>query len=112
MSCFHFMNGFSLHAHGTSCRCIEIHSSFIMTRGQHSMLQADLHNIAGRACLELGCGSGLLGVVLSRLNAVCAVLTDGDSNALDNCRRNVAANNTTTCVDSGKSIGSACHVSS
>lgn len=90
----------------SSTGCIQWGAAFALA--EYALNNEEL--VRGRACLELGCGSGLLGVVLSRLNAVCAVLTDGDSNALDNCRRNVAANNTTTCVDSGKSIGSACHV--
>ncbi len=46
---------------------------------------------AGKACLELGCGTGLTGVALARVGAR-PVLTDGAAFALDNCRANLELN--------------------
>ena len=50
---------------------------------------------AGKRCLELGCGSGLLGVILARLQAH-AVLTDGSTSTLENCMHNLAINRFTS----------------
>ena len=46
---------------------------------------------AGKTVLELGCGSGLLGVILARLGAH-AVLTDGSAPTLANCMHNLHLN--------------------
>ena len=48
-------------------------------------------NRAGRSVLELGCGAGLLGVVLARLGAR-ALLTDGSAPTLVNCLHNLRLN--------------------
>jgi ribosomal protein L11 methylase PrmA len=47
---------------------------------------------AGRVCLELGCGLGLLGVCLSRIGTARTILTDGDVAALENCIYNLRMN--------------------
>lgn len=50
---------------------------------------------AGKRCVELGSGTGLLGIALSRVGADYVLLTDGDPSALDNCRHNLAGNDIT-----------------
>ncbi len=47
---------------------------------------------AGKKVLELGCGAGLLGVVLHRMGAAGVSLTDGDSQTLCNCCHNLHIN--------------------
>mmetsp|Transcript_52863 Transcript_52863/g.158227 ORF Transcript_52863/g.158227 Transcript_52863/m.158227 type:complete len:273 (-) Transcript_52863:188-1006(-) len=48
--------------------------------------------ITGRKVLELGAGLGLCGIVAHHLGAERVVLTDADTNALQEMRRNVNAN--------------------
>ena len=50
-----------------------------------------LTHTAGKRCLELGCGAGLVGVALARLGAR-ALLTDGCGPTVQNCVRNLALN--------------------
>ena len=47
---------------------------------------------AGKRCLELGSGAGLLGVALARLEVRELVLTDGDQTTLGNLRHNLRLN--------------------
>lgn len=72
------------------------HSSSVCTQrpGVHSQ-QASLKQLlcAGKACLELGCGTGAVGVALSRVAAGPIWLTDGNADALENCARNLGVNN-------------------
>lgn len=42
--------------------------------------------------LELGCGVGVVGVALARVRVRAALCTDGDEEALENCRRNLKLN--------------------
>ena len=46
----------------------------------------------GKRVLELGCGAGLLGVVLHILGVGSACLTDGDDQTLRNCLHNLHIN--------------------
>lgn len=47
----------------------------------------------GKRCAELGCGTGLVGICLSRLKACRSViLTDGNRDSLQNCCRNLDQN--------------------
>ncbi|KAL4428674.1 hypothetical protein ABPG77_009780 [Micractinium sp. CCAP 211/92] len=48
--------------------------------------------VAGRCCLEVGCGAGMVGVALHRAGARHVILTDGNPEAVANCRRNLALN--------------------
>ena len=48
--------------------------------------------------LELGCGAGLLGVILHRADAAAVCLTDGDAQALHNCRHNLHINEAEVCT--------------
>ena len=50
------------------------------------------HTHTGRCCLELGCGSGMVGVALHRCGAARVILTDGNLETVANCRRNLALN--------------------
>lgn len=52
-------------------------------------LQAHPELVRGKRVLELGCGSGLLGIVVARLGAKRVILTDGSQEVLDRCRDNV-----------------------
>ena len=47
---------------------------------------------AGKTCLELGAGAGLLGVALARLGVRELLLTDGDQTTLGNLRHNLRLN--------------------
>ena len=47
---------------------------------------------AGRVCLELGAGTGMVAVALHRVGAARVICTDGNEQALDNCRRNLHLN--------------------
>ncbi len=42
--------------------------------------------------MELGCGAGMLGVLLQRVGAAGVCLTDGDSQTLCNCLHNLRIN--------------------
>lgn len=42
--------------------------------------------------MELGSGTGLLGIALSRVGTDSILLTDGDPSAFDNCRHNLGGN--------------------
>lgn len=55
---------------------------------------------AGQRVLELGCGAGLLGVILHRADAAAVCLTDGDAQALHNCRHNLHINGAQVCIQS------------
>ncbi|KAK9816480.1 hypothetical protein WJX72_000803 [[Myrmecia] bisecta] len=48
--------------------------------------------VAGKTCLELGCGAGLASICLSRAGAQHVIASDGDADALVNCRHNFAVN--------------------
>ena len=60
---------------------------------------------AGKACLELGCGTGAVGVALSRVGAGPIQLTDGDATALENCARNLSVNNVPCILEPSGSTG-------
>ncbi|EFN59648.1 hypothetical protein CHLNCDRAFT_133128 [Chlorella variabilis] len=47
---------------------------------------------AGRCCLEIGCGAGMVGVALHRCGAAAVVCTDGDAQTVANCRLNLQLN--------------------
>jgi ribosomal protein L11 methylase PrmA len=47
---------------------------------------------AGKTCIELGCGPGLVAACLARLQPACLLLTDGDPQTLVNCSSNMALN--------------------
>ena len=47
---------------------------------------------AGKRCLELGCGSGLVGICLHRIGAAQITLTDGNMQTLANCQHNLDTN--------------------
>eukprot|EP00887_Chlorella_sp_A99_P003070 scaffold9.g3070.t1 len=47
---------------------------------------------AGAACLELGCGAGMVGVALHRAGARRVLCTDGDAGAVANCALNLRLN--------------------
>ena len=51
---------------------------------------------AGKRCLELGCGSGLVGICLHRVGATQITLTDGNVQTLGNCQRNLDINCSTS----------------
>jgi len=48
--------------------------------------------VRGRRVVELGAGLGLCGILAHRLGAVGTVMTDGDTDALENMRKNVDFN--------------------
>jgi len=57
---------------------------------------------ADRRCLDVGCGSGLVGLALHRVAAAApVVLLDGDAAALANCERNMALNGVRAVVVDG-----------
>ena len=58
---------------------------------------------AGKRCLELGCGTGMVGVALARAGAAELLLTDGNADAVANCRRNLALNGVDVDPISGQS---------
>ena len=49
-------------------------------------------NFSGATVLELGAGSGLVGITAARLGAARVVITDGDQTSVDLARQNLAAN--------------------
>ncbi|GKY90519.1 hypothetical protein MPSEU_000025600 [Mayamaea pseudoterrestris] len=48
--------------------------------------------VVNKNIIELGAGLGLCGILASHLGASSVILTDGDTDTLDNCRANVATN--------------------
>ncbi|KAJ9530964.1 hypothetical protein QJQ45_028748, partial [Haematococcus lacustris] len=50
------------------------------------------HLVAGRSCLELGCGSGALATCVTRLCPSHLILTDGDESSITNCMHNLRLN--------------------
>ena len=87
--------------------------SFSKTRSSWSLtlFWLDLHrrspsgNAAGRKCLELGCGSGVVGVALSRAGAARILLTDGNSDAVQNCEHNMRLNDCKTTNETNSRFG-------
>lgn len=88
-----------------SCGLITLHLSDNMFEGSTGcheweagfvMAEIILNNptvFAGRHCLEIGCGAGVVGVCLGRVGAKSVTCTDGDMRTVENCRRNMVANN-------------------
>ena len=54
--------------------------------------------LSGCRVLELGSGSGLVGTLLAGVGAQQVLLTDGNTDALDNCIRNLVLNGCEPCV--------------
>lgn len=50
------------------------------------------HLFKSRCCLELGSGTGMVGVALYRVGAARVICTDGDLEAVENCKANLALN--------------------
>ena len=48
--------------------------------------------VEGKRCLELGCGTGLVGVSLVRAGASRVLLSDGNEEAVSNCHQNIEFN--------------------
>ena len=57
-----------------------------------SYLAANPATVRGMRVVELGCGTGLCGIVAARLGARQVLLTDGNENLLDRAASNVAGN--------------------
>ena len=47
---------------------------------------------AGRTCLEIGCGAGMVGVALHRAGTAHVLCTDGDAQTVANCQVNLQLN--------------------
>ena len=47
---------------------------------------------AGKTCIELGAGTGVVGISLARVGAARVVLTDGNGATVENCRHNLKLN--------------------
>lgn len=52
----------------------------------------DLYMAAGQKCLELGCGTGVVGIAVCRSRAANIMLTDGNHAAVQNCECNLSLN--------------------
>lgn len=59
----------------------------------------------GRCCLEVGCGAGMVGVALHRAGARHVILTDGNPEAVANCRRNLALNGVPLLLEPARGAG-------
>ena len=59
---------------------------------EHMALRLGPNFFAGKRVLELGCGTGLPGIVAARLGASRLVLTDGTAEVLARAKQNAAAN--------------------
>ena len=55
-------------------------------------LAANPATVDGKLVLEMGCGTGLCGIVASRLGAKAVLLTDGVEPVLERAQRNIEAN--------------------
>ena len=62
-----------------------------------SSLRRFLDLLEGRKTLELGCGAGMLGILLQRIGAAGVCLTDGDAQTLCNCLHNLRINEAQVC---------------
>jgi ribosomal protein L11 methyltransferase len=49
-------------------------------------------NISGKRILDMGCGTGILGILTSKMRAAYVLAVDNDSNALDNAIYNIKIN--------------------
>ena len=56
-------------------------------------------NAAGKRCVELGCRSIIIKKSLFRAGAARILLTDGNSDAVENCKHNMSLNNCKTSND-------------
>ena len=63
----------------------------VAARGLQDEVQTGKLELRGKHVVELGAGTGVLGIALAARGADC-VLTDGDMSCLDIMRRNVAVN--------------------
>lgn len=54
--------------------------------------------VAGKTVLELGAGTGVLGMLASRLGGACVALTDGDEPSINLLQRNLEHNNAGGCM--------------
>lgn len=60
------------------------------------MMQALLHTeLKNKVVLDMGCGTGILGILASRLGAMEVLGIDNDGNAVENARVNIQSNNIT-----------------
>jgi SAM-dependent methyltransferase len=85
------LTGFKVDSHETACstgvtlwKAAPLLSNFISLHSESF--------VKGRQVLEIGAGLGLCGIVANHLGAKQVVLTDGDTNALSELRRNVYKN--------------------
>ncbi|KAL6780377.1 hypothetical protein ACKKBF_B13385 [Auxenochlorella protothecoides x Auxenochlorella symbiontica] len=53
---------------------------------------SNLAAFAGKHCVELGCGAGVVGVALARVGAASVLCTDGSPEAVANCDANLRLN--------------------
>lgn len=72
--------GFGTGTHETTFLCLSLFEKI-----------ADLLKPAS-ACLDFGCGSGILGIAALRTKNMPTIFCDIDKNALDNCMQNLALN--------------------
>ena len=75
-----------------------IHPRMAFGTGHHAttslVMQAMLElDFTGKRVLDMGCGSGILAILASKMGAPTLVAVDIDENAVENCLVNAAANN-------------------
>ena len=71
--------------------------------GEHESTQMCLDllqriDVKGKKVVDVGCGSGVLGIAALKLGATDCYFADIDLGAIDNCRENIALNDVSPCT--------------
>ena len=68
------------------------------------------HFVEGKRVLELGAGTGVLGMLSHNLQSKCVALTDGDPLSVEHIQQNLVQNNISSLIEIGKFSTAATHL--
>lgn len=82
---------------------VKINPSTAFGTGEHESTKMCLQllqeiDLADKQVIDVGCGSGILGIAASKLGAAHCYFADLDPDAVKNCRENIALNGVDNCL--------------